>query len=277
MIVTRRAFLRAGVAAGVAAGGAGAYGFAYERHHLGVTRVTVTVTGLPAPLDGLRIGVLTDLHRSALVSQQAVLDAARLLMAQQPDLIALLGDYVSWSDRRYLGSCVEALAPLSAPRGVVAVLGNHDDERATAKAFAARGFVVLADARTELRIANETIDVAGVRYWTRRPRDVRRVLGGARRPTILLSHDPRRLAEAADMRVPLVLSGHTHGGQIVLPLVGALGPEKFPVLQGVLSRGSTTLFVSRGVGTVLVPVRLNCPPEVAVVTVKARYNHACPS
>ncbi len=269
MIVTRRAFLRTAIGAGVAVGGVGAYGFAYERHRIGVTRATLPVVGLPSSLDGLRVGILTDLHRSAFVSQEAVLEASHLLMAQRPDLIALLGDYVSWSDRRYLGSCVEALAPLAAPQGVFAVLGNHDDERATARAFAAQGFVVLADGSTELRIANETIALAGVRYWTRKARDVRRVLAGARRPTILLAHDPRRLTEAADLRVPLLLSGHTHGGQIVLPVVGAVAAEKFPVWQGVLVRGSTTLFVSRGVGTVFVPVRLNCPPEVAVLTLRS--------
>jgi predicted MPP superfamily phosphohydrolase len=66
-----------------------------------------------------------------------------------------------------------------------------------------------------------------------------------------------------------MLSGHTHGGQIVLPLVGAVAARKYPVAQGLISEGGRTLFVSRGVGTVLVPVRLNCPPEVAVVTLRS--------
>jgi hypothetical protein len=87
--------------------------------------------------------------------------------------------------------------------------------------------------------------------------------------TILLAHDPRRLTEAAALGVPLVLSGHTHGGQVVLPLVGAIAAQKFPVVAGPGHRGKTTMFVSRGVGTVYVPVRLNCPPEVAVLTLRS--------
>ena len=85
---------------------------------------------------------------------------------------------------------------------------------------------------------------------------------------ILLAHDPRRLYEAADLDVPAVLSGHTHGGQIVLPGVGALARRSFPVLSGLGARDKTTMFVSRGVGTVYVPIRINCPPEVAIVTLK---------
>ena len=74
--------------------------------------------------------------------------------------------------------------------------------------------------------------------------------------------------EAAALSLPLMLSGHTHGGQIVLPGVGAIAARSFPIVAGEGSSGSTTAFVSRGVGTVYVPVRINCPPEVAVLTLK---------
>jgi predicted MPP superfamily phosphohydrolase len=77
-----------------------------------------------------------------------------------------------------------------------------------------------------------------------------------------------RLAEAAALAVPLVLSGHTHGGQIVLPGIGAIAAREFPVVAGVGRRDNTTIFVSRGVGTIYVPVRLNCPPEVALLTLQ---------
>ena len=87
--------------------------------------------------------------------------------------------------------------------------------------------------------------------------------------TILLAHDPRRLTEAAALGVPLVLSGHTHGGQVVLPVVGAVAAQKFPVVAGIGRRDRTTMFVSRGVGTIYVPVRINCPPEVALLTLQS--------
>jgi uncharacterized protein len=270
MAITRRAFLRTGLAGGIGLAGAGVYGFAYERHRITVTRTTVEVGALPAALDGLRIGILTDLHHSAFVPQQDIEDATRLLMAERPDLVALLGDYVTWGDRRYVNGCAEALAPLSAPHGVFAILGNNDDERAMPRALAARGFEVLLDERADIRVRGESVAIAGIRYWTKKPSDIHRLLVGTPRPTILLAHDPRRLTEAADLGVPLLLSGHTHGGQIVLPLIGALAARKYPIAAGTIRRANTTLFVSRGVGTVFVPVRLNCPPEAAVITLRAR-------
>ncbi len=268
MPISRRAFIRAGLAGGVAVAAAGTYGFVYERHRVTLTRVTVPLASLPRDLDGARIGILTDLHHSALVSQHDIADAVQLLMSERPDLIALLGDYVSWADRRYLPGCMEVLAPLSAPCGVFAILGNHDDDRTTPRALAASGFEVLRDARTEVTVRGQAIGMAGVSYWPKKALDLRRLLAGSPRPTILLAHDPRRLAEAAHLGVPLVLSGHTHGGQIVLPLLGAPAARKFPIAEGVLTQGGTTLFVSRGVGTVVVPIRLNCPPEAAIVTLR---------
>src|SRR4029077_19113832 len=92
---------------------------------------------------------------------------------------------------------------------------------------------------------------------------------GAMGTTILLAHDPRRLTEAAALNIPLVLSGHTHGGQVVLPVIGAIAAQKFPVVAGLARQDRTTLFVSRGLGTVYVPVRVNCPPEVAVLTLQS--------
>jgi predicted MPP superfamily phosphohydrolase len=83
---------------------------------------------------------------------------------------------------------------------------------------------------------------------------------------ILIAHDPRRLEQAARHEMGLVLSGHTHGGQVVLPFVGAFAARRFPVVAGTARRGETTIFVSRGVGTVYVPYRLNCPPDVALLT-----------
>ena len=85
---------------------------------------------------------------------------------------------------------------------------------------------------------------------------------------MLIAHDPRRLVEAAALDVQLVLSGHTHGGQVIVPGLGAVAGRKFPVLAGSATRDNTSIFVSRGVGTVYLPVRINCPPDVAVLTLR---------
>jgi uncharacterized protein len=226
------------------------------------------VSGLPEALRGLRLGVLTDFHRSQTVSHELVTAAVDLLMAERPDLIVLGGDYVTWRDPRYVRPAADALARLSAPHGVIAILGNHDDERDMPAALAAKGFTVLKDARTRLTIRNEVMDFAGIRFWTYKVAEIAHVLRGAVPHTILLAHSPKRLAEALQLAVPAVISGHTHGGQIVLPGIGAIAAREFPVIAGLEQRQGTSIFVSRGVGTVYVPVRINCPPEVAVLTLE---------
>lgn len=271
--VSRRDLLRGLAAAGIGvATGAGSYGYAYERHHIGVTRETIEVSGLPLAHAGLRIGFLTDLHRSHTGTHALVARAVELVMAERPDLIVLGGDYVTNADRRYMEPAAEALAPLSAAHGVFAVLGNHDDDRLMPAALAGRRFAVLRDARTRVTIKGEVLDIAGIRYWTNRVADITRVLRGASPNTMLLAHTPKRLTEAAALSVPLMLSGHTHGGQIVLPGLGAIAAREFPVVAGAARRENTAVFVSRGVGTVYVPVRLNCPPEVAILTLQPRLH-----
>jgi len=265
----RRAVLKGlvGVGLGTVTGGA-AHGFLYERHHLELTRKAFPVAGLPEALRGLRLGVMTDVHRSQTVSHEIVTAAVDMLMAERPDLIVLGGDYVSWRDQRYVHPAADALAPLSAPHGVIAILGNHDDEREMPAALAAKGFTVLKDARTRLTIRGEVMDFAGLRYWTYKVVEIAHVMRGALPHAILLAHTPKRLFEAQQLAVPAVISGHTHGGQIVLPGIGAIAAREFPVIAGVEQRQGTTIFVSRGVGTVYVPVRINCPPEVAVLTLE---------
>ena len=267
--MTRRAVLKGALASGVGViAGSGGYGFLYERHQLEVTRATVRVVGLPPALAGLRIGFITDVHRSGLVSHDDVAQAVSALTLERPDLVILGGDYVTWGDRQYVIPSAEALAPLSAPHGVFGILGNHDDDHDMPAALGKNGVQMLKDARTRLRIRNETIDLVGIRFWTRRQIDIAALTRDAAPMTFLLAHDPRRFTEAAALGVPLVLSGHTHGGQVVLPLVGALAAAKFPVVAGLGRRDRTVMFVSRGVGTIYLPVRINCPPEVAVLTLQ---------
>jgi uncharacterized protein len=267
--LTRRTLLRGLGAAGLGAlTGAVSHGYMYERHHIQVTREDLAVAGWPEALNGLRVGFLSDLHRSGTVSHQMIATAVAALMADAPELIILGGDYVTNRDRRYAQPAADALAGLSAKAGVFAVLGNHDDEREVPNALMGAGFSVLRDARTQIVVRGETIELAGIRYWTRRMSDIARIIRGASPNLILLAHTPSRLIEAAALSVPLMLSGHTHGGQIVLPGLGALAAREFPVVKGSARRDNTTVFVTRGVGTVYIPVRINCPPEVAILTIR---------
>jgi predicted MPP superfamily phosphohydrolase len=267
MAISRRAVLQAFAGTlGAAVCGTAGYGFLYGRHELEITRMDVGVVGLPRALSGLRVGLITDVHRSLWVSDEDVGKAVGALMSERPDLIVLGGDYVTFGDRQYVGPAAEALAPLTAPHGVFAILGNHDDDRDMPAALAARKVQILKDARTTITINGAPVDLVGIRYWTRRAAVIESLVRGASGTVVLLAHDPRRLAEASALKIPLVLSGHTHGGQVVLPGIGAIAAQKFPVVAGIGRRERTTMFVSRGVGTVYVPVRVNCPPEVAVLT-----------
>ena len=265
MALTRRDFLRsATVVTAGALTGVAAYGVAYERHRLDRIVRDIVVRGLPPALDGLRIGMITDVHHSSVVPADDVARAVAALAEAAPDIIVLGGDYVSFFDRRYIGAVAELLAPLAhAPHGSFAVLGNHDDEREMPAALTARGFTVLKDQRTALMIRGEQLDLAGIHFWTRSPAEVASVLKGTGGTTILLAHDPRRLTEAAALDVQLVLSGHTHGGQL-FPMHYLTGLVQ-PYLAGLHRRGDSMIYVSRGTGYWGPPLRLGAPPEITLL------------
>ncbi len=256
--------MAAGVGTGTVVHGAG-----WARHALEIHHVDLPMRGLPPALEGLRVGFLTDLHLSTLVPDGDVARAVAMMNAERPDLVVLGGDYVSFADRQFMGPVADHLAALQAPSGVFGIIGNHDDERHMPAELSHRGIEMLLDARTDLVIRGERLALAGVKFWTRKRAEIEPVVAGAVAPVLMLAHDPRRITEAAALGVGGVLAGHTHGGQVVLPGLGAIAARKFPVAYGRLTRGGTEMFVSRGVGTVYIPLRINCPPEVAVVTLRA--------
>src|SRR5262245_40481323 len=203
MRITRRAALKTLALSGAGlVGGTGVYGYTYGRHALEVTRATIPVIGLSPPLAGLQIGLITDVHRSRWASHEDVTDAVSLLMASKPDLIVLGGDYVTWGDDDYVGPSSEALSPLSAPLGVFAILGNHDNDHDMPPALSRYGIQVLRDARTRLTVRNELLDLVGIRFWTRRAADIARISRGAGASTLLLAPDPRRPGEGAGLSIP---------------------------------------------------------------------------
>jgi hypothetical protein len=263
--IARRTFLKGLIAAGVGGvAGVGADGYLYGRHALGMTQATVPVARLPEALSGLRVGFLTDVHRSRWVSADDVAHAVTLLMDARPDLIVLGGDYVTRGDREYVGPSAEALARLSAPNGVFAILGNHDDDHDMAVALSAQRIEVLKDARTRVTIRNEPLELVGIRFWTRRAYDIEPLLRGATGTVVLLAHDPRRLVEAESLNIPLVLSGHTHGGQITLArlheiTLGKIGGHKY--LHGLYGTrrpngNGGAVYVGAGIGAAVMPLRI---------------------
>ncbi|MBX9623666.1 MAG: metallophosphoesterase [Gemmataceae bacterium] len=270
----RRTFLKAAAAAAVptvplAAGG---YGL-YEARAVRVERPAVAVPRLPAAFDGLRVAFLADLHHGPNVGLPFVAAVVRTTLTLNPDLILLGGDYCSRGPE-YVGPCFEVLAGLSAPLGVYGVLGNHDHWHGLAETkagFRSAGIAELTDAGVWLERGSSRLRLAGVDdLWCGSP-NVAAALGDARADDacVVLSHNPDTAETLRDPRVGLVLSGHTHGGQVVIPGYGApVVPSRYgeKYARGLVRAPYTDVYVSRGLGTSGPGVRLNSPPELTLMT-----------
>lgn len=241
--------------------------------HLRLEDVTVALPDLPAGLAGLRVGFLTDPHHD-LGRPLALLEkGVALLNEARPDVIALGGDYVV---KRAAGfdACTAVLGRLRAPLGVYAILGNHDywaGGNLIAEKLAAAGLTMLRNrARRLIAPGGAPFWVAGLDDACRLRADLSITLAGVPRDEfrILLAHEPEVADRVGGHRVDLQLSGHSHGGQVVLPFVG---PPLLPRLgrryiRGLYRTPTHTVYTGRGVGGVPPYIRLNCPPEVTVLT-----------
>ena len=271
----RRGVLKGLLAAGLlGVSSVAAYASLFEPFDYELTETVVPVRGLPAAFENFRVAHVTDVHHSRMVPLEEVRRVVRLANSARADLVVLTGDYTT-SRRNYIEPCAEALGELRAPEGVWAVLGNHDhynDAELTMRALRRRGVEVLSNASTVLRRGGESLQLAGVDDWGWGKADFSRALRGVdlARPSILLSHEPAVLDMPETRGVSLVISGHTHGGQIRLPLVGAPARfiEEFRYLSGLFEREGTRLYVSRGTGMIGLPVRIGARPEVAVLRLR---------
>jgi predicted MPP superfamily phosphohydrolase len=230
---------------------------------------------LPSAFDGITIAFLTDLHCSRLTPPQFLQTVVAETNRLKPDLVVLGGDYITHGTQ-YLRQVSGLLAQLKAPLGVFSVLGNHDywvDAASVRAALAAAGIVDITNTGRWLSLNGNRIRLAGVGDFWEDYQDLHAALDGTREQdvAILLSHNPDYAARVTDARIKLILSGHTHGGQIRLPKVGALvSNSKYGnrLASGLIPFDSFQLYVSRGIGTVLIPMRYNCPPEVSLITLK---------
>jgi uncharacterized protein len=270
-----------GTAAGAAAA---AYWLAWhEPRRLVVRELDIFPPGWPLSLDGLRVGVLSDLHAGLGHMDPARIGAvAECLNAQGPDLVCLLGDYL---DSTLLGrgradadEVAEALATLEAPLGRYAVLGNHDWAAAGPSMGAAlrrAGLTMLENEAVEAtsHATGPGLWVAGTADLRLRWPDVARALENVPEDaaTILLTHDPD-LFPSVPPRVHLTLAGHLHGAQVDVPLLRrAFIPSRHGIryLGGHVVEDGRHLYVSTGVGTAGLPLRFRRPPEVVVLTLRA--------
>lgn len=259
----------------------GIYAFLIEPNRLIVHQETIQIDNWPKELSGLRIALIGDIHTGApFVNDKKLNRIVELTNQQNPDLIVLLGDYMSpnsWHSHRVEPEVTAAhLKNLKAPLGVYAILGNHDWYYSGPKVRSALeqvGIPVLEDEVAEIKWRNTSFSLIGLAdLWTRPQHvldTVAKVPTGV--TTIALTHNPDVFTQLP-RSVPLMLAAHTHGGQVKLPLIGTpivpsyYGPR---FTAGHLFDEGHHLFVTTGIGTSLFPVRFRVPPEIAIVTITA--------
>jgi predicted MPP superfamily phosphohydrolase len=275
---TRRGFLSGLVAAPLLAVAAtSAYASLIEPYHYWISETDVFIRDLPERFENFRITQLTDIHHSRILGIGRVRQVVELAQQTKPDMFVLTGDYTT-SYRRFIEPCAEALAPLNAPEGVWAVLGNHDhytDPELTMRALQRQHIAVLENAHTTLQRGPDSLQLSGIDDWTWNAVDWTRAFTGLKpsTPTILLSHEPGVLDFDQTRNVALILCGHTHGGQVRLPGFGAPARFATKVLKydrGRFRRGETQLYVSSGTGVIGLAVRLGVRPEIAVLRLKRK-------
>ncbi len=244
----------------------------WETHRILLSRHTVSLPHLPPETPAFRIVQVSDLHRSAVVSEEMIHRAVTLANAQNADLVLLTGDFVT-HDPDYILSCADILKELHAPLGVYAILGNHDyssrEPDRVVRVLGQHGIRTLVNENTRLE---NGVNLVGVDDFICGHPNLPRSLWGVSpaSPVLLMAHNPRHIVPIArdcTEYACLVLSGHTHGRQINLPGSGLVLGHSYPYVSGWFERGSMKMYVNRGIGVVGIPFRWFAPPEVTVFDV----------
>lgn len=274
--MNRRQFLSLSLKAALAAGAGGSLCAAWS---CVVNRQDILIGGLPRAFDGFRIALLSDFHHSPWIPASYLRRVVDQANALRPDLIALTGDYVH-RGRKWVPGCMRELSRFRARDGVFGVLGNHDHYGNAAsvvrEGLKRAGITDLTNCGITLRRGSEILHVGGVGDYWREKQKLRQALEGVRRKesAILLQHNPDYVERITDDRVGLVLSGHTHGGQCVFPIIGApILPSRYgqKYVAGLREGPVARVFVTRGVGMAFPPVRFCCSPEIALLILHSRF------
>jgi hypothetical protein len=268
----------------------GADGFG-ESNHPHVVKIEIPLARLPESFDGLTIAQLSDFHYEDHFSIFPIRKSVEMVRSLRPDLIVLTGDFVTAplieqpdSLRRAANTaapCAEILQELEAPMGRFAILGNHDGAAGAvriARTLGEHGIPVLRNRSVPLERGTHRLWLAGIDDALRGEPDLGFAIEKVpvNEATILLAHEPDFADEASLRAVDLQLSGHSHGGQIWIPGIGApwLPPlsRKYP--RGLYQIGKLTLYTNIGIGTIRAPIRINCPPEVTLITLRAGHSQS---
>ena len=258
------------------------WGFFIEPNRLIVRHETIQIDGWPRDLDGLRIAVLSDIHAGGSFIDERKL---RLIVERtnqlQPEMIVILGDYIAGDGRRHpLKMTPEVFGPIlkdfNAPLGVYSVLGNHDwwfDGNRVRRVLEQNGMKVLDNEVLSIEARGTSLWIVGFAdLWTRPQRIAETVAQVPEDASMIaLAHNPD-VFPRLPQHVPLLIGGHTHGGQVRFPILGSvIHPSDFGqrYARGHVIENGRHLFVTTGIGTSIFPVRFGVPPEIVLLTVKS--------
>lgn len=263
------------------------YSGEFERHHLQITQRTIELKRLAPALDGLRIAQISDIHYEQYTEPSYARHVVEEVNRLEPDLVLLTGDYVSEGPMPYsFGArssypCAEILSGIKCPQRW-SVLGNHDvtvGADIVTDALQTHGLPVLANAYVPFEQNGARLWIGGVKDIGESHPDLDlaapRKLQTANEPVILMGHEPDYADKVVKHGgVDLMLSGHSHGGQVRLPMVGALylPPLGRKYVEGHFHlQNGLQLYVNRGIGAVGVPIRFNCQPELTLITLRSAH------
>lgn len=272
--LTRRSFLKLSA---LAAGGIAVYAGEVARHELSVEQHTLHLPRLPEAFRGMRVVQISDFHYAEFTEPYFLREMVQRVNPLRPDMVVLTGDFVSYGPlpksyaRRHAGACAAILSKIVCPLRY-AIMGNHDcsvGEKYVIGALLENGIPVLVNQAVPLEREGQRLWLAGLDSADQKqshPEIAIPRAGGE--PIIVLAHEPDILPQIAKYKVDLMLSGHTHGGQVRLPFLPppVLPPLGKKYVEGLYRYGETQLYVNRGIGTVGLPLRLNCPPEITMLT-----------
>lgn len=243
-----------------------------EANSLSVEKINIKLKRLPKKLDGLRIVHLSDIHHSPFTNLEHIARAVEVSNRLKPDLFILTGDYVS-HESEYIAPVAEVLGGLESEFGTFACLGNHDhwtDAELVTRYFRRAKINVLINEGFRFAARDASFWMCGVDDYMVGKTDLRSALRGAfpDEMKLLLAHNPIILRQAARFDVDLMLSGHTHGGQVKLRDEDKRVLPQRKLKNGLHQRKNTQIYITRGIGTVVLPIRYQCPPEISLIELK---------
>lgn len=267
--MTRRKFIKSTALAALGGYLGVEYGL-MEAKWLRITKAAFPVPNLPDAFKGKTVAFISDFHHGPHVPLDYIRHVVDMAIELKADLVLLGGDYPH-RGLKYVEPCINELSRLRAPLGVYAILGNHDHydgvQPYVSEALRVAGIPELTNRGVWVRQNEDRFWLCGVGDYWQDIQDLPAALAGAttRDAVILLSHNPDYVEEIHDGRVGLVLSGHTHGGQVNIPIVGApvvpsIYGQKY--VHGLVQGPATQVFITRGIGTILPPIRIGCRPEI---------------